>query len=140
MICNDERIVKICSEMFHFLKSSDNSKEIHRKTINKRSYQTGSYGTQIDIGFLNISMVWKPLTIINGEKAGSDEGANVFIYLPFANGPAMGASRFQLTGYYSEKSSSPMLTIVTEDIYKSAPIGTQRVVREVVDIDTSSPY
>ena len=140
MICTDERVTKICSEIFHFLKSSENSKDIHRKTINKRSYKTGSCGTSIDIGFLSITMVWKPLTMVNGEKSGSDEGANVFIYLPFAASPSMGAAKFQVTGYYSEKSSRSMLTIVTEDIYKSSPIGTQRVVREVKEVDTSSPF
>ena len=140
MICMDERIIKICSEMFHFLKSSESSKEIHRKTIVKRNYQTGSSGTSIDIGFLSITMVWKPLTLVNGEKSGSDEGANVFLYLPFANSAAMGSSRFQVTGYYSEKSSNSILTVITDDMYKSSPIGTQRVIREISDIDTSSPF
>jgi hypothetical protein len=140
MICTDERIIKVCSEMFHFLISPDQKCEIHRKPVAKRQYRTGSLGCSIEIGFLMIQMIWKPLKIDNDVQTGSDEGANIFFHPPFADSTSIGAARFQITGYYSERHGKPSISILTEDAHKSSPIGTRRVTRNIANVDTSNPF
>ena len=139
MICFDERMTKICSELFHFLKSDEADTEIHRKRIYKREYRTGSVSCHIDIGFIRIHMIWKPLTVTNGTRSGSDEGANVFIYLPFSDSGLAADSRYQASGYYSERATSPTLTLQVEEANRNTRRGPQRVTRTEIEVDKSSP-
>ena len=139
MICFDDRMTKICGELFHFLKSSEPEIEIHRKRLYKREYRTGSVTCHIDIGFIRIHMIWKPLKIVNDNRSGSDEGANVFIYLPFSSSGLSSDTRYQIPGYYSERSNKPSLTVVVDDINKNTRRGPRRVVRQDININKNSP-
>ena len=59
MICTEERMVNICTELFRFLKSEKTEDVIHTKQVKKLS-RTRVKQTEITIGFLTIRMVWMP--------------------------------------------------------------------------------
>ena len=84
-------------------------------------------------------MIWKPLSVVNGTRSGSDEGANVFIYLPFSDSGLSSDSRYQAAGYYSERASSPALTLSVDDANRNNRRGPKRVTRTEFEIDNSSP-
>lgn len=138
MICNDERIVNICTELFTFLKSDKKEDIVHNKTLTK-SVRGGTVQTEITIGFLTVRMVWQPFVKEGDVGRGSDEGASVFIYLPFAETNQRTADKFELKGYYSERGSENRLTIIVHDIYKTNPIGPKRVT-VVPKVTTTNPF
>lgn len=132
MICDEPRIVNICKELFNFLKSDKLETDLHTKTITKIT-RASVIQTEISVGFMTLRMVWKPLKREGGVDSGTDEGAQVFIYLPFSEGD----ERFEVKGYYSERGSKPLFRVIVQDAYKSSPYGVRRVVPAVQVSDTN---
>lgn len=137
MICQEARISNICAELFAFLKSDELETVIHTKPV-KKIIKPTVVQAEITVGFLNLRMVWKPLTKMNGVISGSDEGANVFIYLPFTENRNGSGEQFQLSGYWSERGTEKILSVMVANEYKTSPIGTRRVVSNV-PISTADP-
>lgn len=138
MICTDERIVNICTELFAFLKSDKTDEIIHNKTLTKAA-RGGTVQTEITVGFLTVRMVWQPFVKDGDIARGSDEGASVFVYMPFAESAQRTAQKFELKGYYSERGSEKRLTVIVHDIYKTNPIGPKRVA-SVLKVTTTNPF
>jgi|SaaInlV_100m_DNA_2_1039680.scaffolds.fasta_scaffold19638_2 hypothetical protein len=132
--CEDDRILKICAELFTLLKSNDNSKIIHKKEVNVRSFSTGSKSASITIGFLNFQMIWKPMKMTTTGNSGSDEGASVFINVPFFKGAT--EDIIKTTSYYSERNNMSTLTVLDS---KNLNKNTQRRVTYKQNIDTTPP-
>lgn len=131
MKCFEPSIERVCSELFHFLRSEDRSRVIHNKTITRIEKQR-SCSTEITIGFMTIRMVFKPLTIEGGISTGSDEGANVFILLPFSDdGSKLGSEKLEIKCYYSERGSEHRLTASVPSEFKGTIIGPRRVSQEL---------
>lgn len=131
MICTDPRIVDICTDLFRFLKSDLTETTIHTKKCQKIDKKT-VIQTEIDIGFLTIRMVWKPYNVQNSFETGSDEGANLFIYLPFkesAKDP--NSNQFMIRGYYSERGTDKRINISVQNEFISSQFGPKRIVHDL---------
>lgn len=132
--CEDDRILKICAELFTLLKSDEESAVIHKKEVNVRTFSTGSKTATITIGFLNFQMIWKPLRMNTTGNSGSDEGASVFISVPFFKGAPEDV--IKTTAYYSERNNSSTLTVIDSKNLNKSP---QRRVIYKQNIDTTPP-
>lgn len=132
--CEDDRILKICADLFTLLKSDEDSKVIHKKEVNVRTFSTGSKTASITIGFLNFQMIWKPLRMTTTGNSGSDEGASVFISVPFFEGAS--EDLIKTTAYYSERNNAPSLTVIDS---KNLNKGVQKRISYKQNIDTSPP-
>lgn len=138
MICVDDRIVNICTELFAFLKSGENTTTIHKKEVKRLDRQT-VVQAEIDIGFFRIRMVWKPYQVVLGGPAtGSDEGAATFIYLPFKSDRDANADTLEIKGFYSERGTDKIFNVIAPDEFKPKPTGTRRVVN-TVKVSTGNP-
>jgi hypothetical protein len=137
MICQDERIRNICAELFAFLKSDKTEAVIHEKKV-KKTVKPTVIQAELTVGFLTVRMVWKPFSKVNGVPSGSDEGANVFIYLPFTENRNGTGEQFQLSGYWSERGTEKILSALVNSEYKTTPIGVRRVVSDA-PVTTTDP-
>lgn len=131
MICNDQRIINICGELFHFLKSDQDSCIVHGKTCTKIARGKATF-TEITIGFLTIRVLFVPYFVQDSKEHGSNEGASVFIYLPFSEtGVADNSQRIEIKCYYSERGTVTRLVANVEDILKSTTLGPKRIVKDL---------
>ena len=115
--CKDERILAVCAEMFNLLKSGETEGTIHRKETSVRTFSTGSKSVSLSIGFLNFQMIWKPIKMTSLGTSGSDEGASVFITLPFFEGST--ENIIKTAAYYSERTNNRTLTVIDFNHSKS---------------------
>lgn len=128
MDCTDPRLLKPISEVFHFLKGPETHTEIHGKPIQKKLHRTGSRGASFTAGFLEVRLVFTPMSDDgDGRARGSDEGAAVFVSLPFRDEDS---PPLQIQGYYSERNGSPRLTMNSPG-YSKPSSGVQRVVYDL---------
>ena len=136
MNCADQRIVDICNEVFLFLRSGEREATIHTKQV--RALEKGDVRqADIDIGFIRIRLVYKPLQVIAGQTKGSDEGASAFIYLPFKS--QNGGDEFMIKGYFSTRGTEKILSIIVADEYVTSRFGTRRVIDDR-PVDKSTPF
>lgn len=137
MICSDQRIVDICTELFRFLKSDKEEAVVHTKHL-KKIDKKSVIQTEIDIGFLTIRMVWKPYNFVNGSETGSDEGANLFVYLPFKdNSSDANSNQAMFRGYYSERGTNRQVTAILSNDYTAHSYGARRVVQDLKPLNNS---
>ena len=105
MNCTDRRLVSVCSDIFAVLKSGELKGSIHGKEISvRKSASSGSLMASVSIGLMKIDMILKPFKVEGGTRSGSDEGANVFIILPFEDNDGQGV---RIPAYYSHEESGP---------------------------------
>ena len=135
-VCSDERIVNLCKELFTFLRSDNNEEVIHSKKVTKL-IRGSTKVTEITIGFIRIRMVWQPFTKEGNIEKGSDEGANLFIYLPFKE-PGSNEDSIEIKGYYSERGNQIRVTAIVEDTMKPSLRGPARIVQSM-KIATTNP-
>ena len=132
--CEDDRILKICAELFTLLKSGEITGTIHKKEVFVKTFSTGSKSASITIGFLNFQMIWKPLKNTNLGNSGSDEGASVFINVPFFVGSS--EDLIKTTAYYSERSNQPTLNVLDSKNFNK---DTKKRVYYKGTVDSTSP-
>jgi len=137
MICYDPRIIKICEELLSFLKSDDEERTIHRVLVKKQKRESSSFA-EIEIGFITVRLVYKPLTIVNNSEVGSSEGGSVFIYLPFSENGGKFDTKIEIKAYYSERGNDKKLTANVSNEYRSSSVGPKRVVHNV-QVSTTDP-
>lgn len=139
MNCTDRRLVSICSDIFRIIKSGEEKGEVHGKEITvRKSASSGSSIVSLTIGLMSIDMIMKPFRVNDGTNSGSDEGANVFIILPFQDGASNG---IRIPAYYSERNKEPELTCSVSDAMKSPThSGTRRIVQEYNNVTLTKPY
>lgn len=136
MNCTDQRIVDVCNEIFLFLRSGERETSIHTKQV--RAIEKGNVRqADIDIGFVRIRLVYKPLQVVLGQTQGSDEGASAFIYLPFKS--PNGSDEFVIKGYFSTRGTEKVLSIIAAEEYVTSRFGTRRVV-DNKPIDNTRPF
>jgi len=124
--CNDPRIENICIELFDFLKSSDNNRTIHNKEIVKITRMNNSH-CDINIGFLQIRMIFKPYQKEDNIETGSNEGAAVIIQLPFTETGAILEDKMYIRGYFSTRGKEKRLTVQSNDTMKPSTFGQKRI-------------
>lgn len=135
--CTDPRVTKVCSELFILLTSGAKSGDVHHKDIKVRDHATGSRSAEIEIGFITLNMVWVPHRRIGGASKGSDEGANVFIKLPFVD--AGEGTQAQISAYYSERGREPVLRANPPEGMRSKLYTGPRRIKYQSRVDTSPP-
>jgi hypothetical protein len=138
MNCTDQRILNVCRELLHFLKSDKDTEIIHGKELKKLA-RGKAIQTEIVLGFVTLRAVYVPMTIdANNKTSGSDEGCSIFIYLPFADSESINAEKLEIKCYYSERGSNARLTATVPDLFKSSQIGPKRIVT-TLKVSTSDP-
>jgi hypothetical protein len=130
MICTDNRLVGVCTELFRILTSDEDVGSIQGKEILVRnSSKTGSFIANITIGLMTIEMIYKPAKMGEGKIVGSDEGANVFILLPFEDDAKNG---IRIPAYYSERGKNPELKASPAEAMRSPTFaGVRRVIHDL---------
>ena len=139
MNCTDKRWVSICTDIFRLLKKDVTKGDVHGIEVNiRKAKSTQSRIATVTLGLVTIEMILKPYKVEAQGKTGSDEGANVFIILPFEDNSSHG---IRIPAYYSERGREPELTCSVSDAMKS-PIhsGTRRVVSDYKSVTKVRPY
>ncbi len=83
-------------------------------------------------------MVWKPYQLIDNKEIGSDEGANLFLYLAFRETSSVDSDQLMITGYYSERGTNKVVTIQAPNEFKSTTFGPKRIVKNL-EVDNTNP-
>lgn len=92
----------------------------------------------LEIGLMTIDMILKPFKVDSKGSSGSDEGANVFLILPFQDEAARG---IRIPAYFSIRGREPELTCSPIDAIRSPSYsGTRRVTIDYSEATATKPY
>lgn len=138
MHCTEPRLVDLCSRLFKILTSGESKGEVHGIEVDVRETKTGSRLCNVKVGLMNIDMIFKPYNITEQGANGSDEGANVFLALPFQDNTNQG---IRIPCYYTERSGSPVLMAsVPNGMSSKATSSVRRVVSKRANPDVTAPF
>jgi len=141
MKCTDQRLVSVCTTLFRFITSGKAEQDgSYGKLVARKNLKTGSISCKIDLALCQLDMIFKPMQVNpeTQQSSGSNEGANVFMTMPFKDDEGKG---LRIPCYYTERNGSPELICSPPD-NMSQPLasGVRRVTQELRNVTTSRGF